>query len=54
LCLNSNISHSGFFFLMRIRKKKTGIHESSQGIYVILWIPVFFGRIDLMMMMVYR
>jgi len=36
--------HSGFFFPMRIGKKKTGIHESRQGALVTLWIPVFFGQ----------
>ena len=41
----SVVRHSGFFFLMRIRKKKTGIHRSGTDARVPLWIPVFFGRV---------
>ena len=29
---------------MRIRKKKTGIYESTVALQCSLWIPVFFGR----------
>jgi len=36
--------HSGFFFPMRIGKKKTGIYESKWGAPATLWIPGFFGR----------